>query len=221
MSEYGLRNVSRPVHLNRVLREAGLITIRDEQGLELLDAGASAAFAVADHQVAHVYVNDAARVAAVRDLLARSPWRRARARPARTGRAGTSTTRARAISSSSPNRTRGSRITTGSTTARAPDFARTVDIHRKPGYDPVELFLDPAISMPALTVGWKLAKRKLGLRTLLDVIPLDASLVRGSHGRQDAGDHGPLCLTRRADGLGADTLRSVDVFDVMLRHLVG
>ena len=67
--------------------------------------------------------------------------------------------------------------------ARAPDFARTVDIHRKPGYDPVELFLDPAIRVPPLTVGWKLAKRKIGFRSLLDVIPLDATLVKGSHGR--------------------------------------
>ena len=66
---------------------------------------------------------------------------------------------------------------------RAPDFARTVDIHRKPGYDPVELLLDPAIRVPALTVGWKLAKKSLGLRMLMDVIPLDATLVKGSHGR--------------------------------------
>ena len=50
------------MHINRVLREHGLIAVRDELGRELLDAGASAAFAVADHQVAHVYVNDPPRL---------------------------------------------------------------------------------------------------------------------------------------------------------------
>src|SRR5439155_1509851 len=79
---------------------------------------------------------------------------------------------------------------------RAPDFARTVDIHRKPGYDPVELFVDPSLRAPRLTVGWKLARRKLGLRTLLDVIPLDPALVRGSHGRlTDRPGDGPLFLS--------------------------
>jgi hypothetical protein len=67
--------------------------------------------------------------------------------------------------------------------AKAPDYARTVDIHRKPGYDPVELFLDPAMTHPKRELGVRLLKKKLGLRGLFDVIPLDASLVRGSHGR--------------------------------------
>jgi hypothetical protein len=103
--------------------------------------------------------------------------------------------------------------------AKAPDFARTVEIHRKPGYDPVELVLDPAIRNPRLTVGWKLARRAMGFRTLLDVIPLDASLVRGSHGRPGASDDGPLVMTRRRDLLPAPTLRSVDIYSVILRHL--
>jgi hypothetical protein len=65
---------------------------------------------------------------------------------------------------------------------RAPDYARTVDIHRKPGYDPVELFLDPKKALLPARIALKLAQRKLGFRTLLDVIPLDADLVKGSHG---------------------------------------
>jgi hypothetical protein len=69
--------------------------------------------------------------------------------------------------------------------ARAPDFARTVDIHRKPGYDPVELFVDPALAVPALKVGFRLMQKTLGFRYLMDVIPLDATLVKGSHGRLD------------------------------------
>src|SRR6185312_1749782 len=66
--------------------------------------------------------------------------------------------------------------------AKAPDFARTVDIHRKPGYDPVELFLDPAIKFPILKIASKLLKKKLGFRMPMDLIPLDATLVKGSHG---------------------------------------
>jgi hypothetical protein len=103
---------------------------------------------------------------------------------------------------------------------RAPDFARTVEIHRKPGYDPVELFLDPSIRIPALTVGWKLAKRKAGLRALLDVIPLDASLVKGSHGRQTGWDEeGPVLISRNTDLVPSTRITSVDVHDHILRHL--
>src|SRR5206468_6465051 len=83
---------------------------------------------------------------------------------------------------------------------RAPDFARTVEIHRKPGYDPVELFLDPAIRAPRATIGWKLARRAMGFRTLLDVIPLDTSLVKGSHGRPtDRPEQGPLLISGDAE----------------------
>src|SRR5216683_714451 len=83
---------------------------------------------------------------------------------------------------------------------RAPDFARTVEIHRKPGYDPVELFLDPNISSPKLAIGKRLAMRKLGFRALMDVIPLDATLVKGSHGRiTDDSRDGPLVISDRTD----------------------
>jgi hypothetical protein len=79
--------------------------------------------------------------------------------------------------------------------ARAPDFARTVDIHRKPGYDPCELFLDPALRFPKLRIALRLARKLLGLRYLMDVIPLDATLVRGSHGRLPADPQdGPVFL---------------------------
>lgn len=69
LSEYGITPVSQPVHLNRLLRQRGLLAVREELGRELLDAGASRAFAVADHQIAHVYTNDPACLEDVRDLL--------------------------------------------------------------------------------------------------------------------------------------------------------
>lgn len=219
LSEYGIRNVATPVHLNRVLREHGLIAVRDELGHDMLDPGASAAFAVADHQVAHVYVNDGSRLHAVRDTLERIP--------------GVETVLGReqqaAYGIDHPRA--GDFIAVSAPDAwftyyfwhddrRAPDFARTVEIHRKPGYDPVELFLDPAIRIPALTVGWKLAKRKAGLRSLLDVIPLDASLVKGSHGRQTGWDEeGPVLISRQKALVPSTRISAVDVHDHILRHL--
>jgi hypothetical protein len=104
--------------------------------------------------------------------------------------------------------------------AKAPDYARTVDIHRKPGYDPVELFLDPAIRVPPLAVGSRIVRRKLGFRTLLDVIPLDAALVKGSHGRiPDDPASGPLLMTKQPDLLPDGDVAAADVHDLILRHL--
>jgi len=103
----------------------------------------------------------------------------------------------------------------------APDFARTVDIHRKPGYDPVELFVDPEIRFPMLATGWRLAKRKLGLRTLLDVISLkDTALVKGSHGRlADDPAHGPLVISSRPDLLPAGAVEATAFKPLVLEHL--
>lgn len=219
LSEYGIEDVSSPVHLNRVLREHGLIAVRDELGHEMLDPGASAAFAVADHQVAHVYVNDRARLHEVRGILERT-----------TGVERVLGAEERAAWGLAHERA-GDLVAIASRGAwftyyfwlddrRAPDFARTVEIHRKPGYDPVELFLDPAIRIPALTVGWKLMKRKAGFRSLLDVIPLDASLVKGSHGRQTAWDEeGPVLISREKALVPSNRITSVDVHDHILRHL--
>ncbi len=222
VSEYGIHDVSTPIHINRVLRQHGLIAIREELGLDLLDAGASAAFAVADHQIAHVYLNDPARASTVRGLLESTPGvervlDRAGQRDFRIDhpRSGDLVAIAKPDAWFSYYYWLDDR--------RAPDFARTVDIHRKPGYDPVELFLDPSIRLPGLKVGWKLARRKLGLRTLLDVIPLDASLVRGSHGRRP-GTHEadtPVLLTRQKERLPSRAIDSVDVYDVILDHLRG
>ena len=101
----------------------------------------------------------------------------------------------------------------------APDFARTVDIHRKPGYDPAELFIDPALSAPRLRVAWTLARKALGFRYLLEVIPLDASLVRGSHGRvTDRLEDGPLFILSEPDAAGP-VVEATVVRDAILAHL--
>lgn len=219
VSEYGIERASGPVHVNRALREAGLVEVREEQGLEVLDAGASRAFAVADHQVAHVYVRDAGEAPAVARLLESLDGVAVVAD--RRGQADLGIDHPRA----------GNLVLIAEAgrwftyyywldDARAPDFARTVDIHRKPGYDPAELFIDPSIRLPWLRIARKLFARSLGFRTLMDFIPLDASLVKGTHGRPD-GPAPVLITARNAPGcerLGADAPCTA-VRDVILSHL--
>ncbi|MDX1488094.1 MAG: hypothetical protein R3268_07835, partial [Acidiferrobacterales bacterium] len=106
--------------------------------------------------------------------------------------------------------------------AKAPDYARTVDIHRKPGYDPVELFIDPAIRFPKLSIGWRLAKRALGSRTLMDVVALDATLVKGSHGRiTDRAEDGPLLISSEPMHLPEHAVAATDVKGLILDHVFG
>ena len=218
LSEYGIAPVSRPVHLNRVLREHGYLSIREERGLELLDAGTCRAFALADHQIAHVYVNDSTKLEAVRQLLAQVPGVEKVIGPEE--KAAYHLDHARA----------GELIAVAEKDAwftyyywlddaKAPDFARIVDIHRKPGYDPVEMFTDPNIKFLMPKVGLKLLRKKLGFRMLMDIIPLDATLVKGSHGRPPAtpGD-GPLLMSRRTALLPA-AIEAPDVFGIILAHL--
>ncbi len=181
VSEYGHCDVSRPVYLNRVLRRAGLLGVRPGPFGEILDPFTSRALAVVDHQVAHVYVNDVSDREPVRDLLASEPG------VARVllgeQRAEVGLDHARAgdlVVLSTPGAWFAYPFWLDD--AMAPDYARTVDIHRKPGYDPCELFFDPKRLWPTGRVVRRLLQKKLGFRTLFDVIPLDATLVRGSHG---------------------------------------
>lgn len=219
LSEYGITEVSRPVDINRALRREGFIQIREELGRELLDAGASTAFAVADHQVAHVYVGRPDAVPAVRRLLEGLDGVERVLDEEDKAAAGLDHPRS------------GELVAVAAPDAwftyyywldddRAPDFARTVDIHRKPGYDPVELFLDPRLRWPGLAVGWRLAKRAAGLRGLLDVIPLDARLVKGSHGRPtDEPQDGPLFITSRPELLPDGAVAAMGVKDLVLSHV--
>ena len=218
LSEYGITAVRGPVHINRVLREARLLRVRDELGLEALDAGASDAFAVADHQVAHVYVRDPRRVNEVRRLIEAVDGvesvldRRDQAAIGLDhGHAG------ELVAISKPDRWFSYYYWMDD--AVAPDFARTVDIHRKPGYDPAELFIDPAMALPRLKVGWILLRKALGFRYLMNVIPLDATLVKGSHGRvtDDPAD-GPVVLSSER-GLIEGPLQATGVRDLILRCL--
>jgi predicted AlkP superfamily pyrophosphatase or phosphodiesterase len=179
LSEYGISPVNKPLHLNRLFREKGWLSIKDELGRETLDYGGCKAFAVADHQIAHVYVNDHAILPEVRALLESTPGI-AEIRPQNHPRSGD------LIAVAEPDAWFTYYYWTDD--AKAPDYARTIDIHRKPGYDPCELFIDPAIPFPKAKIAKFLLKKKLGIRGLLEVIPLDPTLVKGSHGRDQVPD---------------------------------
>jgi predicted AlkP superfamily pyrophosphatase or phosphodiesterase len=219
LSEYGIAPADRPVHLNRALREAGLTEVYTQHGMEYLDPWASRAFAVADHQVAHVYVADPADVPHTADLL--------RALPGvdlvldRDAQAAHGIDHARSgdlvcVAD------RGAWFTYyyWRDDAAAPDFARGVEIHRKPGYDPAELFLDPADGTAKARAALGLVRKKVGLRYAMNVVPLDGRWVRGTHGRlpDDPAD-GPvvLCTDRPP---ARDRVAAADVRDLML-GLVG
>jgi predicted AlkP superfamily pyrophosphatase or phosphodiesterase len=222
VSEYGITPVSDAVHINRTLREAGLIKVRVEMGREQLDPGASTAFALADHQVAHIYVQSPERVAEVRELIAGLDGVEAVLDEDGKREAGIDHPRAgELVAVSAADRWFSYYYWLDD--AQAPDYARTVDIHRKPGYDPVELFIDPAIRAPLLAVGSRLAKRKLGMRTLLDVISLkDTQLVKGSHGRPtDDPQDGPLVISSRPDLMPAESLHATDFKRLVLEHVFG
>ncbi|MEK6480853.1 nucleotide pyrophosphatase/phosphodiesterase family protein [Catalinimonas sp. 4WD22] len=219
LSEYGITDVNHPVHINRALRKKGWITIKEELGLERLDAGASRAFAVADHQLAHVYVNDKSIMQEVKQLLEDLPGVEL------------------VLDEEGKNQYHINHDRAGDFVVvadkdswftyyywledkKAPDFARTVDIHQKPGYDPVEVFADPDIKFLKAKVGMKLLKKKLGFRYLMDVIPVDATLVKGAHGRiPESVEDRPLLISQDKSLLKEGHIAPTEVYNVMMQHL--
>ncbi len=182
LSEYGITNVHRPIHLNRVLRRNGYLNVRVERGLELLDAGASDAFAVADHQIAHIYIKNPNHIEAIKEILEQQKGVE------------------KVLSGEEIKNVHLQHERCGDLVvvadkdswftyyfwlddAKAPDYARMVDIHKKPGYDPVEMMTDPKDKLVMAKVIGKLFQKKLGFRTVMNIIPIDATLIKGSHGR--------------------------------------
>lgn len=218
LSEYGITPVKRAIALNRLFRARGWLAVKDELGRELLDGGASRVFAIADHQVAHIYVNEPELLATVRAAVEAVPGV-ARVFAAEEKRA-----------AGLDHARSGDLVAFSAEDAwftyyyweddrRAPDFARCVDIHRKHGYDPVELFVDPGIAFPKLRIAGKLLKKALGFRMLMDVIPLDPSLVQGSHGTRPANpDDWPVLI---GAGASADAVEATAVNEYLRRICLG
>jgi predicted AlkP superfamily pyrophosphatase or phosphodiesterase len=219
LSEYGITRVDRPILINRALRQAGLLAIREEDGGELLDIPQCRAFALADHQIAHVYVNDPRVLSETRRIVESLPGVEAVHGGAERAAIGLDHERSGELVAISDARSWFA-YPYWLDDARAPDFARMVEIHRKPGYDPVELFMDPAIRSPKLAVGSRLIRRKLGFRVLMDVIPLDPTLVKGSHGRPtDDAASGPLLISSEAKLLSDGPIAATSVKSLVLDHV--
>jgi predicted AlkP superfamily pyrophosphatase or phosphodiesterase len=200
LSEYGITAARRPVDINRALRRAGLLSVHAQDGMEYLDPWKSRAFAVADHQIAHVYVADPADIPRTRAVLAELP-----------GVDELLDGDGKALRGIDHPRS-GELVAVAEPDAwftyyywlddaRAPDFARVVDIHRKPGYDPVELFFDAADPRRAkLRAAKALVRKKAGMRYLMDVVGLDGTPVRGSHGRlPDTEADSPMLICSESD----------------------
>ena len=203
LSEYGITPVTRPVLLNRVLREHGLLRVQDTCHGELLDAGACRAFAVADHQAAHVYGAEPKDLAATADLLRQVPGVAAVLDRAAQQALGVAHERAGELVCLA-QRDAWFAYPYWLEEARRPDFATTVDIHRKPGYDPVELLLDPKLRLPRLRIASRLLRKALGFRYLMDVISTDATLIKGSHGLLPERDQdAPVFLCSNPRGMQA------------------
>ncbi|RDC61750.1 alkaline phosphatase family protein [Adhaeribacter pallidiroseus] len=219
LSEYGIDKVSQPVHLNRVLRQNGYLSIREERGLELLDPGTCQAFAVADHQIAHIYVNDLAKLAEVRKLIESVPGVEKVLGPEEKAAYHLDHERAGELVAIA-DKDAWFTYYYWLDDAKAPDFARVIDIHKKPGFDPVEMFTNPEIKMLMPKVGFKVLKKKLGFRMLMDIIPLDATLIGGSHGREpESPEKGPLFITKNKNLLPQNSIAPTEVFNLMLAHL--
>ncbi len=221
VSEYGHCDVSRAVPINRILRRAGLLSVRSGPFGEVLDTFESSAFAVCDHQIAHIYIKNQNDITKVQDILL--------------GESGIASLYAgeerREIGLEHANS--GEIVALSARDAwfaypywlddrLAPDFARTVDIHRKPGFDPCELFFDPELFWPEGRAIMRLIQKKLGFRTLFDVIPLDPSLVRGSHAlRAESFEDRPILIADHRDLETVDSLPTTAVRDLLLEALTG
>jgi predicted AlkP superfamily pyrophosphatase or phosphodiesterase len=219
LSEYGINNVNRTIHINRILRDSGLLSVRVESGHELLDAGASRAFAVADHQIAHIYVNNQADKPLVKSILEKIEGVKLvldevekEQYKINHERSGDFILMAKADSWFTYYYWTDDKL--------APDFARSVDIHNKPGYDPVEMFMNPANPFIKLRAAYKLARKLLGFRYRMDVIPLDATLIKGSHGTLDIGkEFYPVLITNQA--LKHKEIAATDVYSTIWGTVFG
>lgn len=195
LSEYNFKTVNRPIFINQTLNKEGYVAIKHVENMDFLDLEMSKAFALADHQLAHVYIQDSRDIGVVKEILERTPgvaevW-------------GEEEKRAHKIN----HELSGQLIAIAEPDSwfvyywwlndeQAPEFAYNVDIHRKPGYDPVELFVNPKTFQ----------------------IPLEPERIKGSHGlpAKDKGDYVLLVVTGKDFEL-PDTLEATEVYDLLLK----
>ena len=216
LSEYGITEVKQHIPINQFLRKHDYLKVRVECGEDHFDAGASTAFAVCDHQIAHIYIQDKSQIQKIKNQIS-----------SLSGIAQILDHETKKHFGLDHERS-GDLVLLANSDAwfsykywlddtKAPDFARTVDIHKKPGYDPLELFIDPKIHFPKLKLAWTLIKKKLGFRYLMNVIPLDESLIKGSHGSPFVSeDFWPVLLTKDPN---KNMFEPTEIKDLIMRKL--
>ncbi len=224
LSEYGITDVEQPIAINRILRENGYLAIRREiAGWEIVDYGASRAFAVADHQFAHIYIRRPQDVEFVKAILQKVDGIEFVLDAEEQEEFGIDHARSGQLVAISDRKSWFTYYFWFDDDL-APDYARTVDIHRKPGYDPMELFVDPDFEFPRLHMGRRLLQKWLGFRYYMDVISLDASYVKGSHGRlpdkSDVLTDGPLFICS-SKSIEVDEVPMTSVKEMLLRLQFG
>ncbi|WP_052481283.1 alkaline phosphatase family protein [Gilvimarinus agarilyticus] len=219
LSEYGIVPVSRPVHPNRILRDAGKLSLKVDLGREYLDFHTSRAFAMSDHQIAHIYVQAHEDIAELKTLFGNTEGVAKVLEGAERAEYGLDHERAgELVLLAEPDSWFTYYYWQDDT--RAPDFAHQVEIHRKPGFDPCELFLDPKLKFPKLKVARRLAQKKMGMRYVLDVISTDPMQVKGSHGIYDGTDYStPVLMSTQANLIPEHQIHATDVCDLILQHI--
>lgn len=221
LSEYGIAAADKPVSLNRILRKQGYITVREEEGGEILIPGSSRAFAVSDHQVAHIYIKEGEDIEKIKRLIEDVP--------------GVD----RVLDEKGKKQHHLNHERSGDLVAiaeenawfnyyywldnsKAPDFAPTVDIHTKPGYDPAELLVDPKIKFPKLKAGLRILQKKLGFRYKMDLIPIEDSGIKGTHGRVYTDPNkNPLIVSQSKELIPGNTVKPTDVYGIIQNHIFG
>ncbi|MDO3383489.1 alkaline phosphatase family protein [Gilvimarinus algae] len=219
LSEYGIGPVNRPVHPNRILREAGKLSLKVDLGREYLDFHTCRAFAMSDHQIAHIYVQEHTDIAEIKALFQATPGVAKVLEGAERAEYGLDHERAgELILLAEPD----SWFTYyyWQDKDRAPDYAHQVEIHKKPGFDPCEMFLNPELKLPKLKVAQRLLQKKLGFRYVLDVISTDATQIKGSHGVWDGSDYTtPVFISSNPALVPEQQIHATDVCDLILRHV--
>jgi len=219
LSEYGIEQVDNPVSINRELRKSGYVTVRDEQGGEVLIPGSSRAFAVADHQIAHIYIREKQDIPEIKKLIEELPGVEKVLDQDGKARHHLNHDRSGELVAIADEKSWFTYYY-WLDDAKAPDFASTVDIHTKPGYDPAELLIDPKITYPKLKAGIRLLQKKLGFRYTMDLIPIEGSGVKGSHGRiPTSREKHPLIISQQVDKIVKDTIHPTEVYSVINSHI--
>ena len=193
--EYVINEVSQVAYPNRCLRAAGLLGLNKQDGQEQLDPAASRAWALVDHQFAHVFVRDAGDIAAAAEALRADPAIEQVLVGDDRKSVGLGHSRSgEIICIARPDAWLAYYWWLDDSVA--PAFARTVDIHRKPGYDPVELCFDSTTKS----------------------IPLDAGLIHGSHGYPAShAARGSILLSSDESLVPGATVFDTEVYGIILK----